>query len=475
MLLRRLALGLAVTAIVLALLAAGLAWWGSRLRPTISVDYSRALAELEGQLREGDPEDARPVLHSLVKELEDSLCSHVDKDGAQWKEMDFSKLGDPSFIATSVPTEELLDAMREAVRKYGQSRMPELWLELKSANTLPHVGEGEALTEMLIPELGQCRRLVKFNSARMLVATESGDWEEFVDAYEQSLVLARLCSTRAFVISQLVRYACDFYSARELRFALAGNKLELPILKKLKEVRERQNVPDRLLFATKGERLLVLDTLQRTHTDDGNGDGWLIWDRLNRVRDSAGLRWGISPENQRFFNGLALVKPTRRTTSRIVEELYSTVGESLCVPYHHPNRLAFYRWCEQADKYAERNEFIGAVLMAWFKVMRAADTWSTEQAGTQVLLLIEMYRANTGTLPADLLACGAAMIKDPFTGDSFRYKVNDGGSEYVLYSVGIDGIDNGGQEKPGSEIDAIGSNDGKGFDYVFNRQRPTRD
>jgi hypothetical protein len=65
-------------------------------------------------------------------------------------------------------------------------------------------------------------------------------------------------------------------------------------------------------------------------------------------------------------------------------------------------------------------------------------------------LAIERYRLATGKLPdslSDLVPTYLdAVVKDPFDGKDLRYKKLESG--FVVYSIGEDGSDDGGKEKP---------------------------
>ncbi len=66
------------------------------------------------------------------------------------------------------------------------------------------------------------------------------------------------------------------------------------------------------------------------------------------------------------------------------------------------------------------------------------------------VLKIELlkYRAAHGAFPKDLSAFNAKTATDPFAGKPFIYRVE--GKGYILYSVGENGVDDGGQRKVGN-------------------------
>jgi len=90
-----------------------------------------------------------------------------------------------------------------------------------------------------------------------------------------------------------------------------------------------------------------------------------------------------------------------------------------------------------------------------------------DRRGTMLLLAIRAHRAKHGSWPSDLTRIDAGIelkklktfLIDPISGKRFVYKLESG--KPVLYSVGIDGDDDGGKHHP-----KFGEND-EGGDYVF--------
>src|SRR5204863_887448 len=111
------------------------------------------------------------------------------------------------------------------------------------------------------------------------------------------------------------------------------------------------------------------------------------------------------------------------------------------------------------------------------------DQHTLSMAGTRVMLAIEAFRAEQGRLPTSLdeLVPGVlpALPVDPFAPDGrLRYRVlaqpDELGRVYLLYSVGADGVDDGGMEDPRDNMMGLHGT-GTGKDYIINaRQRPER-
>ena len=67
---------------------------------------------------------------------------------------------------------------------------------------------------------------------------------------------------------------------------------------------------------------------------------------------------------------------------------------------------------------------------------------------------LETYRLDHGRYPENLEESSSPVIIDSMTGEPFRYRVKNTG--YLLYSIGSDGKDNGGNH---SEMDAYHKRD----------------
>lgn len=95
-------------------------------------------------------------------------------------------------------------------------------------------------------------------------------------------------------------------------------------------------------------------------------------------------------------------------------------------------------------------------------------------AGTRVMLALALHRAERGVYPAELAALVPAYLDqlpvDPLSGEAFVYRVIDeraaNAAGYALYSVGVDGRDDGGVMK--SRSASV-----EDTDYVINAPRPT--
>lgn len=123
----------------------------------------------------------------------------------------------------------------------------------------------------------------------------------------------------------------------------------------------------------------------------------------------------------------------------------------------------------------------GAIEHARFELdlaMKNDRVVRTVADATRIMLALEVYRAEHGGYPADLEALAPAYLpaipEDRISSQPLRYKLTDkdeAGRGYLLYSVGLDGQDDGGTvHEFGPSVAAIGKAR-PGFDFVFNHPR----
>ena len=119
------------------------------------------------------------------------------------------------------------------------------------------------------------------------------------------------------------------------------------------------------------------------------------------------------------------------------------------------------------------------LLPALAKAIETRDVVECKIAGTILMLAIEIYHAENGQYPTTLDKLVPEFLQeipnDPFSEQGFIYRVTtdaDGQLNYVLYSVGADGIDNNGTINAEQENDALSIYKGKGLDFSFNPAKP---
>ncbi len=133
----------------------------------------------------------------------------------------------------------------------------------------------------------------------------------------------------------------------------------------------------------------------------------------------------------------------------------ATLKEAVVLPYHE-----YRQWLEEHPSLAEHistdlDYFIGNHIMWEIDHLLRENARSDAEVGAVALrLALMLYQREKGALPESLEALVPAYLHtmpvDPFSGGPFLYRRVD--SDYILYSVGKNGVDNGGSDRKREDI-----------------------
>jgi len=358
--------------------------------------------------------------------------------------------------------------------------------------------QGEVIS-MMSPELGLMRASARMLAARYALAAEKGDVGEMIASYQQLLAIARISMAQFCIIDFLVGAAIESYANERVREMMMMHPLEGEAATRLATGllaamdRERALMA-RVDHALGGERLSMLDSIEWTHTDDGSGGGVLVVTVLDQLA-SPGLGTPITSRLGHVGGAIAgLAFRGKATTVRNVSEMM----EKFIVSSHLPRRARNLAKVEADMRVGLtwRDRLLSTLLPAMSKAAAAQDRNDLERVGLRTMLALELYRVREGHYPArleDLVGRDLPLLEeDPIAGGPLRYTLlGDGVVDpnwpdeklsagplgvrgYLLYSMGDDGIDNGGLTRTGNGVwDAIKDPDNpmaKGIDYLINRK-----
>jgi len=281
--------------------------------------------------------------------------------------------------------------------------------------------------------ISNTREMARLNMARMQLAAEAGDWTSLASAYEDTLMLARVAATEPLLVSQLVGYATAGAARRELRRHVLEATPSAAMLRELIEMQERQGPFAAPAVWLAGERSLLSDMVEDKAFPDNRGEARRL------IAD--------------FFAGFVRVAnvPRWKRDAKVFDA------------------AEFVRTKVRAGT------MLGQMLPAFENNLRGWDVAQSDVAGTQTLLAVLMYKAERGMYPETLDALVptylSAMPEDPWQRGGLVYKrfekPDEFGRGFTLYSVGLDGEDNGGAWNPDVSKSAFEAG-GKGTDFVFN-------
>jgi hypothetical protein len=313
-------------------------------------------------------------------------------------------------------------------------------------------------------DLGPGRTLAYSERARMYLAGQEKNESELIAAFERTLALARIRLCEPMLLARLVGIATQSEALNEVRSQCVERTLPGATCRALLAAIVRQSAYPDATAAIEGERLLALDAIQWCHT----GDGRLIY---------AGEH-SFLPEESRPANPLvnlrARLSPSKEETTNLLNRYFDLAVR--IVKSRH-----WTQWLEASELNAEieKNPFARVYLPAVHKYISSNTRAVLDLAGVTTLLAIEAFRAERGGLPRtldDLVpAVLGALPADPYALDGrLIYRVLDHpdkfGRDFLLYSVGLNQKDDGGEPDPECPECVLWQNSDY-FDYIINRPR----
>lgn len=444
----------ALASIGLVLLAIGGATFETlrvaRGEPVIAVDYNdridRMRAERAGVTLEAGHrawvELARLATEADRIVRDAAATTEPSRPGRDTGQANFSYVVDTATIPADADRERrVLAEMRRAGLFAGLRRYADGPIGLR-----PLVPTGQAAGSFR--RIPFARELAQARIASMRLALVDGDFDEIAGAFDESMAIAQTISYQGTGVDAAMGSIAATAALRELHRELAEAAFPAATCRTLLETLDRRLLAP-IELTVEGERLESRERIQRTHTDDGAGDGYAI----------PGLAAGIGQamptpprsEATRFFLAFQsrFVQASRREEVALVDEFADTALREARRPLHEqwrdPATVA------AAERPIDRRYAMGSLFMPRPQAMmrRQAQVDLAFEAG-RALVAIELFIAEHGRPPASLDELVPTPLRavpiDAFSGRPLCYRVEDDadGPTFVLYSTGRDGVDDGG-------------------------------
>jgi hypothetical protein len=299
--------------------------------------------------------------------------------------------------------------------------------------------------ETLLPHLGNLKTLARIEEFRATLAIDSGRTSEATDASLEILKMAKTLNDDPCLISQLVRIAMIAMSEAVLERranAAVFDKAELDKVAAALASAEKTNSIARALIGERGSyipcfRMSWSDIKRYSNSSDGGDDG------------GNGNDLSYLPESDRQPGIFRVTGFFERDLLFFLQTMETNIALASLQP---PGSLATADLNEKASQKAKKRLFIlsSLLLPSLSKVTaREADSLARLRL-VRVAVAVERFRKSNGRFPeklTDLMPNFLPAIPiDPFDGQPLRYRLLEKG--YMIYSVGRDGHDDGGREKP---------------------------
>ena len=308
--------------------------------------------------------------------------------------------------------------------------------------------------ESLVRQLGEMKRLARFNEARIDRAVRRNDLSEFRSALRSSLVMARTLEVAPFLASRHVAlYIHQLVSDQLITLIVEG--LPPPFVEEAQRMLREQPISVDLDFTLHSQQLRDFEVICRVFAESDIARRQSVINSLFDPRIFKVPRAGSIGTFNENVAGL----------NKAVEEQIEAA--------HLPLK---FRTAGGAG--STGTPLTDALWKPLPTVRDSLIQAATHRESLLVMLALEQYRAKAGGFPADLAALVpkylAAIPLDPWSEGPLRYRCTDASKDpyhrsYLLYSIGADGHDDGGAVGPsGNSVWSFRSPGVRGTDYIVN-------
>jgi hypothetical protein len=423
-------------------------------QPTVSVDYIAKLNAPIAAVPEGDR--AWPLWRQAI------LASSESAKG-EWVVFPGAVIGtihdDPAWPKTVQWLDDHQSAV-ELARQAGSKSALGFILGPAGSEDDPMLGWAfhgqtprEPLITVLLPHLSDLRTMARILSSDARLAAERGEAARLETDLTSMLGLGRqLRDSDGFLVTQLAGLSVNRSALRRLHDTLI-NYPDLLKDEQLIRLAHLLSGPKAAadLIALKGQRYAFADIVQRLYTDDGSGDGHTTLTGL-RLAPSLMNNSGYNSEMNAYVaaSTVPLVGVPR---AELIAE-YNRLIDQAETDYRQPIRqIDFHGVDSQINAMiaSPRARARFAILLRMMPGLtgsqKSCEIYLGARDGAVVAIALELYRRQRGHYPAALSELTPGLLPeipaDRITGDPVKYKLIDG--KPVVYSVGADRIDDGGQ------------------------------
>lgn len=289
-----------------------------------------------------------------------------------------------------------------------------------------------------IQHLAPMKAAAQVLRAQAAVALAQTNTALAVEAINGIFAAGASIAAEPLLISQLVAYATDTIGIQTLQFAMNGAAFSPAELKSMQEAVAKADDMESAARGMIGERALFISGL--------SDPGQLL--AASRLTPPSGIEEIAS---EVFLQPIAKFSGFWQRDLRYGIDALTTYLEWAQLP--DPGRVqAETNWNAMMVEAKNRYYVMTGMLLPALGKFISKDANHRAQARTAVVALaVERFRfANNGKLPDQLSALIPTYLEkipiDPYDGQPLRYKRTDKG--YIVYSIGPDGVDDGGIEAP---------------------------
>jgi hypothetical protein len=433
---------------------------GADARPAVShaLDVFAQLAREAGTVRDADGE---PLVLDLTKIDREQQPNDLPRE-ARLRELALASLDRFVERAGVARLAEAIDSPRVFVQHWDQDSQ-----------------------EYSFNELGQVRRVQRALGHVARRASERGEWDQYVQCVKARIVLTRFALGQPELMSRLVGMSLFREFAEDVQRELVLHRLPKGLCVQILAATRAVPWSDDVRPWIDLHGLYLHREIERCYTDDGHGNGHPILSTgaqlpLAATAFAAENLWTsqipafLDAIHGGAGNLLGMVMLDKRAAHGTIERFVASLKESSIRA--RPDRMPLPDWEKMSSSLplAFHSQFMLHHASAAAKWLRYEDELRLRRAGLQLLLAIHVFHDEHGRYPDrldELPEMQSHLAQhDPVSGRPMIYKSIDPARDsmnrsFLLYSIGADGVDNGGREPESSWMALDSRPQG---DFVFN-------
>lgn len=394
--------------------------------------------------------------------------------------VDYTLAWDPESLDDEYTIDTQLPRIQEQLADARASGLFALLETLAEKDAFIQPAEDTPLLDLNMSQFGPVRALAYLNGARMALAAEAGDDDEFAAACNQLIWLGRFTPRSSpLAIGSLVGIAAESLAMERIRHAILRKQVSPALAAQLLHTFDAAPPMLSARDTLDAERLLRLDSITRLYTDDGQGNGEFSPEAARQLQTAADNSAAAFPSPAQntgstgFASKAEMLDREAEIHGRLIAiieappQLRTAVSDRLENDLNHEGVLGTF-----LSKQAQADSLLHILVPSMGRAADTHDQYTLYLAATRIMLAIEIHRSQTGSVPESLdglrPVLGTIPLA-PFTDEPPVYRPDPSNSTgYVLYSMGYDRTDNQGHVASDLRHPVLALRAGStGSDYVF--------
>lgn len=360
------------------------------------------------------------------------------------------------------------------LRDFRESEAWDRVLELRSVQSAtPQIQTIEDAWDEMFRLSGLCRDLRSTLCAQMVLAKREQDWDHFSNSYEASMASGWILGSQPLLLGRISGFVVQRVANNEVANAADQGQLPDAVLARVRGVRARWKLPSRH-HTIEGARLMTLECVDKVYDQR---ERRLLGGRHAPLYVQPGSFVRAAPAHW-LENMKAGWYPRRDRMVAYVNGLYEEIEE-----FHNQPLREQLLQTQRGSLIARLKEAEEDMVLNGIKTVGSPRTYVLEllnDLGLDVSLALAEFRNSQGRLPGSLEELVPDFLDvvppDPLSpdGEPLRYTLDTVRVglyrvpvEYLLYSVGLDGVDDNATPAPRAMSDSLRPS-GSGTDYILN-------